>query len=566
MASGTDNDIISDNAEVRSYSLNITSQNRRTRFDFDISPRMIKAWLQQLPLGDHLEASRIIHHALHNVNRTLHPWDTRFTFLESIHETVNTLLTALNSNINDISFPISEKGQRYIDSYELLCSEMNNGYKITLSDYRNRLKFFQKQKDIALIIYRAVFYIAHSILQSHNIYSDIRPGRWEELNTLVLIASQEKVADLDISQGKRPPGENFSPITIILYQQLLMLNCASTSRLAQKNIQQLFKALSYWGRRVMIKSWSKENIIEATFVIEVNRDSGPIYKERLKGECSANRCLTIDTRKLVEKMSKVIAFCQEKESDTPCEEATLGVSLETIKHVRQAWKSLPTRHFQRRNIENNNKLVILSGLPAIHRQYAKLIIADDHPDNQGTDISYGTVLAGNNIHLFEEFLYSGDNTVASEQNQHHPWEILNESAGGFRIITDAHVSSGVRVGELLSIARHEDDRHRSIATIRWLNFHKNGDTELGMEVISPSGSAAIVQIGDNSSSVNRLIRALLLPELTILNQEESIILPLCGVRTGDQMTLIEAEQRYQIILGPVITQCETYARFRYERK
>ncbi|MBF0470989.1 MAG: hypothetical protein HQL48_06400 [Gammaproteobacteria bacterium] len=558
--------MFTDEMKLRNYSLNITSQHKKGQYDFDITPRLVKGWIRQLPLGSPLEAAKLIHNALHDANRTIHPWKKRLAFLELIKGPTDQILQEFNKNLIGISFPIGKKESEIHHQLELLCTEMAAGYKVILAEYLNRYKFLQKRPEIARLIHRALYYFSVELVTAYSLYSEEKSGVWEEIHTLAIIAGTEGAAEIPVAAEPLFPS-GASVIIINLYQQLLLLSAASTSRMTQKEIQRLFFALSKWGGRATLHPWGDDR---STFVIEITKDQGPIYRQRTKTECDSNHCLSFNTRDLVDKMSRIILFCEKEGNEGECKKATMGLALNTIKHVKFSWNSLPARQFQRHDIDSNSRLGIVAGLAMIHKFYSDWILRGGMVQGSGDAfdsevISYEDTPSSadeNHLKLFQEMSNSVDGLKETRVTR-HPWEILNESAGGFRIISDSKISAGIRVGELLSITRNDDDFSSSLASVRWLNFHPDGRTEAGIQVISPSASAAILQSVEAGSGVSRLVRALILPEFRVLKQEPSLIIPVCGMRPGDRTVLIEEDRHREIVLGQQISSCETSERYQF---
>jgi hypothetical protein len=125
-----------------------------------------------------------------------------------------------------------------------------------------------------------------------------------------------------------------------------------------------------------------------------------------------------------------------------------------------------------------------------------------------------------------------------EKQKHHESKVnvVNTSPGGFCLEWSNAVPQQVKAGEILGIK--EDSRQNwSVGIIRWVRQVGGKKTHCGVELLSPTavpyGAALITTKGVHTE----YMRALMLPELSLINQAATLITTQLPFQVGHKVKL-----------------------------
>jgi hypothetical protein len=117
--------------------------------------------------------------------------------------------------------------------------------------------------------------------------------------------------------------------------------------------------------------------------------------------------------------------------------------------------------------------------------------------------------------------------------------MTNISAGGYSLLWDSDDSSNAQVGELVAIIEldnlSEDNWH--LGVVRWMKCTSTYGLELGIQMLSPSAQAVWAYMNESGIHTGRKMQGILLPEIKVLRQQASLLLPILPFRAGCIATL-----------------------------
>lgn len=119
------------------------------------------------------------------------------------------------------------------------------------------------------------------------------------------------------------------------------------------------------------------------------------------------------------------------------------------------------------------------------------------------------------------------------------WMVTNESPDGYATMHVTGKARKVQIGDLVSL-RADDSPHWQICVVRWALSQNPEHLELGLQVLAPRASAAMLALpGQNSSAQHP---ALLLPAVPPLREKEAMVTTagLLLDRPGKLILLVEA--------------------------
>ena len=117
------------------------------------------------------------------------------------------------------------------------------------------------------------------------------------------------------------------------------------------------------------------------------------------------------------------------------------------------------------------------------------------------------------------------------------WQILDESALGFKLAAKGLHAARIALNQLIAI-RHPQAKHFAIGIVRWMRFDSNGDLNVGIRTFPGIPMAVGIRAPVLISSLqNKFLQAFLLPEIPVLKEKASLILPLGWYSTNKQLEL-----------------------------
>jgi hypothetical protein len=146
--------------------------------------------------------------------------------------------------------------------------------------------------------------------------------------------------------------------------------------------------------------------------------------------------------------------------------------------------------------------------------------------------------------------------------------MYDASPGGYCLEWTDAMTGNITTGEIVCV-REDDSTRWSLAAVRWVSQLENSRTLMGVELLSPGAAAygASVQQSKKGEQANPM-RALLLPEIKLVGQAPTLILPRTGFRERQKITLMKhgEEMFIQLLHQVAITSSFVQFEFRYVKQ
>jgi len=159
---------------------------------------------------------------------------------------------------------------------------------------------------------------------------------------------------------------------------------------------------------------------------------------------------------------------------------------------------------------------------------------------------------------------------AAKSNDAHPKErhpvfpvrMANVSPGGYCLEWSADIPSHIKTGDVIAV-REVDNSSWSIAVIRWVSQLKDQTTLLGVELLSPRATPYGARVQHKTGEDGDLMRALLLPEIKLVGQPNTLITPRVGFKERQKVTLIRGGVETYIQLFKKLSSTAAYNQFEF---
>ena len=165
------------------------------------------------------------------------------------------------------------------------------------------------------------------------------------------------------------------------------------------------------------------------------------------------------------------------------------------------------------------------------------------------------------VFFADAFNQSGEIYQSMEEEKHPLYDChaVNASPGGYCLQLGGEVASRVRTGEILGL-REDGNGDWALAIIRWLRRVEGGEVMFGVELLSPMADPLGARIL-NRKPPSDPMRALLLPEIKLVGQAETLLVPKVGFREGQRVELMHQGDTRNVRLVRQLPLTGSYARF-----
>jgi hypothetical protein len=154
------------------------------------------------------------------------------------------------------------------------------------------------------------------------------------------------------------------------------------------------------------------------------------------------------------------------------------------------------------------------------------------------------------------------NTDTKERHPVFPVRMANVSPGGYCLEWSADIPSHIKTGDVISV-REVDNNAWSIAVIRWVSQLKDQTTLLGVELLSPRATPYGARVQHKTGEEGDLMRALLLPEIKLVGQPNTLITPRVGFKERQKVTLIRGGKESYVQLFKKVSSTAAYNQFEF---
>lgn len=543
---------------------------------FACEPDAVRAWVESLPLGSPARAGALLRTAASELNRVALAPPLRYELTEILRAPIRTVTHSLERVCLNQPIVLDEDAQLQADIITDLCTLLSAGFTLVAVDTirgQSDLKDVNPARLAAESLHRAVNATGRRIRLAYLLYQPIEFNTWANLHQLYALAERQQLARLPITDSLKEMQTSIADE----YVPPLLLACAKPNQLRQHDIKGAYRAFREWCDMVELQD---PDFGEGLFAVDMQSDQPPVFAELLMRR-GTGQFRYINTSGLISHLEslrdsratqgmRVIEFDRETRVDT-----------NLLEHLIKTLGKISQRNFARQ--QSRTTLYIAAGFSNVHYYVAgeRTLEKVSHGvgfDGQGSEVAAANPFlvrdsgrdpwqqanpdedpAGNAPQDELELGVDVDRLtrVALEQDHSfqepvrylvHSVRTMNASAGGYCVEWDEPPES-VHIGDLVCIRESESEHAAwTIAVIRWVSQIKNAPTLLGLELISPRGTAYAARVKLPSGEYTRPIRVLLLPEIPFVGQSQTLIVPRLVFKEGQRITLLREEDGFLIKL------------------
>jgi hypothetical protein len=336
----------------------------------------------------------------------------------------------------------------------------------------------------------------------------------------------------------------------------------------QKEIYFVYNALLDWARfcRLVPASNARTN---GLFILNLQSDNPPTYRALVNNDTTDKHARILDTTAATEQLRDVLSS-----ENAPAENHTGIGNTETLHQLMLSWGAMPKRKYPRHHRHAPIRLV--TGINAIHDLIAEPggqvhddddSIMDHHylPDPTFDRATHITTRASE----ADKLLRGAYTTTTTRGPGIESWRMSDTSAGGYCLLWDNAVATSARVGELAAIVQQDEQAQETwqLGVIRWMKFTAECGLELGVQLLAPAGEAIWAFACNDDFQLNpradKRMQGIMLPEISVLGQQASLLLPSLPFRMGCTTILERDGHRENIILTRQLENTGNFAQFHF---
>ena len=565
--------------------LRLPQQDLESFDHFALEASAAEDWAARLPSGNPAKGAAALRDGLSALNRVAVAPARRFELLEALRAPLQQLAEALTRVLIDDSAVISENAQQRSELVSDLCELGAAGYALVAVDTIRSPDGVDGTNPARLAceaLQRAVAFRSMELLQYHLLYRPVPLNHWAMLHHLYALAERQQLANLPVAD----PLTGSESTIAGEYLPGVLLACCKTNQLRQQDIFTAFRALRHWRDLARIED---PTVGDGLFVIDLASDRPPGYS-KLQVQPLGGTQRFLNTRPMVHHLEELHVRSEQGGYDLD-RETRLDNHLFT--HLSRALGQVAQRQFKRQPARH--QLWIAAGLSAVHHYVAgertldEVLHGDDYQTPAAERIDHNPFLKvseggdawqqANPDEDAEEhgdrpdnaFAVNADALAGTEVPDRAPRrytvftvESANVSPGGY-CVEWSGLPDGVNVGDVVCLREQQQgEGDWSIAVIRWISQVKNAQTLLGLELLSPRGTAyaAKVRLADGDYSLP--IRVILLPEIALVGQPHTLLAPRLVFKENQKIILARKDETFLVKLKRQLAATAAFGQFDFE--
>ena len=575
--------------------LRVPTPDRQDLSFCEATPRDVKRWIAGLPKANIGETARQLYQGLIELNQLITPSSNRLQMLELLRPEVHFVCSHLERHFLNQAIVLDERPRKVANLCQALQNHMAIGYKLIITRQLSHLTK-ERMQLLAAALQRASHALLGPLIRASQLYCPVPEGLWLELHQLSRIARQHGLHQLQIRDGLARHGQSLSQEQI--YLSALLLGCARCNQMRQSSIARLAEALELWSRLASLEPADSPGSL---FAVAPQLDGPPRYKS-LFGEAELHSLLGLNPHDLVDAIKEYLLL--PPDSPEPRRLPTSeGMTVDLLQHLASAWGDIAERTFNRS--PGRGSLTLCIGMSALHfnlagqRSFADVLKHQDAPRSaqfkagipgeSGPDIWAGAFDAQRNSQWengipMEDIQYKavpkpGERATEDTPESYpgHELQIVNHSPGGYCLTWPREVPVQLQAGELLGVqdspgraspgragpSQVGPEQAWSVAVVRWIRQVRGGGTQMGIELIAPHAQPCGVQLVRKNEQNSQYLRALLLPEISVISRPATLITPRLPFQESNKVMINHNGEETRAVLSRKQTSTGSFTQFEY---
>ena len=545
-------------------------------------------WCSDLPMANTQEASKHLYVAMRELLQWRAAPELRLSMLEVIRPYVHSICAQLEQHTVDLKKRLNRSQLQIATLTQNLHGNLANAYLITAADHFGR-KHPEPMTEarLALAMHRALTESGAMILRAYQHYVSAPRNAWLNLHQCYRLVEASQLQAYRISDESLCYVENSTLQDA--YVRILLLGAAKPNKLRGGDMATFYNAIELWTEQCLLMPESQARQSEAEeslFVIDLNRDLGPVYRQHLRNP-EQHLIFSLNPQLLVDNLRHWAANPSGKHPIT----VPGRLSDELINHAVQSWGILWQRSFRRNQSEHEIDFCV--GLSALHyfsagqqtfedlmeylrpRALADGDFSEDDNESLNTDVWNESMRASSKkMAAFDsstkkvaDFIrrYHGEDITHIPSDPLYPIQktrVVNSGPGGYCLEWPHSPDTAIQTGELIGI-REQTHGMWSVAVVRWIRQSRDQNMQFGIELLAPRAESAAVQLRPKTGQPGPFLRALYIPGIKATAQPPTLIVPRLPFRTGNKVELIHVDINGKQQLVKRLASTNSFSQFQF---
>jgi hypothetical protein len=500
------------------------------------------AFLSRLPLANPLQAEA-------SLNK----------FFDSLLEAPPPALTYLNlleQTRVPLCFVEEELARRYVSKPLPLADQEEQAFQQVIAIWRKVSRAYAQcaQMDanaedpehalrVALVLHRCIYYTSMIIVEHHRARRELPPGVWLDLHGYYASAEEWGVATYPLADALDSLGR--ATHCAAAYAAALMMDLAGPYSLSIRDQSMIRRWAGQWSPLVSILGVTPGEALPP-FVVDLMQDAGL----KPMADClNTENIRRLDTARLSLVLTQARQQLAQRLPPAQIglgEDCSAGQCKRLLEHLSRPWSQVKAaRKFRRHATSGIAK--IAAGFEAMH------FMISGHEFSQPESARVYSRQEFDSLFVFRHMEDpSAQLQIKQERQIIRPdeWEVVNQSANGFRLIRSV-AGSKVAHGQLLAICPHDGERYL-LAQVTWLMQDRGNGLVAGIAAMPGAPTAISARIVSGQSGHGEVFsRAFMLPAVPAINAEQSLVLPL-GSYQADRLLEIHTDHIFKVRLNRIL--------------
>lgn len=570
--------------------LRVPRQDLQALDAFQLTVHAAQDWAQGLPVTNARQVGRQLRDVLAQLNRVEVRPELRFGILEALRPSLLVASASLGKRFLQQPLVMPPEPRQLAELTDDLYSLAATGYTITAvhtMQQRDSIREVNPARLVCEAVHRAIRFCGLKLLQTFQLYRPVELQGWLDLHQLYALAERQRLAELPVTD--RLVGDGTISAA---YLQALLLGCCKPNQLRQADLAAIYRGLREWSTLLKV---SRDTDDKSLFLVNLDSDHPPLYSP-LYREPPGPRTRYIDTEPLVEHLHQLstsqgrgVAF----DRDTV-------VSPSALQHLIDSLGKMSMRNFARKR--SSKALWITVGFSACHyylggqRAFEQLLYGDEYlpplterlPDNpflsgnagrdqwqqanpeedfQQQELAVGESELAHQVQLDDKTraILQGEVDPDLPADREYPVyqaAIFDASPGGYCLEWTAQLPGNIKTGDIACV-REDENAHWAIAVVRWMSQLENNRSLVGLELISPSSEPYGARMRLKKGEETEPMRALLLPEIKLVGQPPTLIIPRTGFRERQKIIIARFGEEFFIQLTRQVAVTGAFVQFEF---
>jgi cyclic-di-GMP-binding protein len=574
--------------------LAVPEQDLETLSLFPTRADAAQDWTNRLPVANPQVVAQQLETALGEINRCRMGPEQRFEILGALQGNLHIACSSLSRRFLNQPLIMPDEPRRLAELIDSIYTHAISAYTCTALEALKQRDSIQGMNPARLVceaLLKALEFCNRKFLLCFQLHQPVEINGWLTLHQLYALGERQELANIPL-----PATDGGETSIRATYLVALTLGCCKPNQLRQADLAAVYRALQLWSNFLTLGSCDNG---EGLFLVDLDRDQPPLYSA-LYRDNEAPQCRQIDTSALVNHMQNMLAANSDRgRAGIPLEDDT-QIEPGLLSHMIDSLGTMSVRNFKRKAVEG--ALKVSTGLSAAHyhaardHDFMELLHGNDYipdpADRIGTN-PFGESSPVRDIwsaaNPEEDYQRSEDGGEAEANLSHqvqlppqaatailgdgaampakrsfpvYEAKMINASPGGYCLEWSERLPPDVKVGELMSV-QEEDNGHWVIAVIRWISQLEKRRTLMGLALLSPKAKAYGAVTRQKTGEESEPQRVLLLPEIKLVGQPNTLITSRAGFRENQKVTLLAHGEKLHVQLLRQILASGGFAQFEF---